>query len=246
MTKGGYSFSLATNSGQINIVIKSVEEHQTNLVIDVGNVKTYKYFVLKNDILLIALDIRGELFITNAVEDLYRIKENVKRCLVISIKELKENKVSKILVEECLAGPQTPEKAKQASFVSLDVRKKAMGTFDPQSGDGSFVSALVIGEISHWEEKSLSMIRLCNDYNLFVPDEIIIEVFEKFKKQFQLSFQDMMTKNYYKNNVEVKNILEEIIETRKGKVLIDLASNKYVRPQLILNSADPHLTFTEI
>jgi hypothetical protein len=190
--------------------------------------------------------VKGELFILDSVKDFFKVKENVKRCLVITIKELSDGKVSKILVEECLTGPQTPEKAKQASFVSLDVRKKVMGTFDPQKGNGTFVSTLVIGEISHWEEKSLSMIRLCNDYNLFVPDEVIIEIFEKFQKYFGLAFQDMMTKNHYKTNEQVRSVLEEIIGTRKGKVLVDLATNKYVHPELTLKAGEPHLTFIEV
>jgi hypothetical protein len=244
-TTNGYSFGLATNSGSVDVAIKSVDEKGFNLAINTG-AKTNKYSVSEGSILLMAIDVKGELFILDKVEDFYKVKENVKRCLVITTKEVVDEKVTKILVEECLTGPQTPEKAKQASFVSLDVRKKVMGTFDPQKGNGTFVSTLVIGEISHWEEKSLSMIRLCNDYNLFVPDEVIIEIFEKFQKHFGLVFQDMMTKNHYKNNDEVKSVLEEIIKNRKGKVLMDLATNKYVHPELTHKASEPSLTFVEV
>ena len=226
----------------MDVSIKSIEEKGANFGIDVG-AKANRYSVEQGDILLIAIDVTGELFILDAVENFYKLKENVKRCLVISVKEMSGKKVSKILVEECLTGPQTPEKAKQASFVSLDVRKKVMGTFDPQKGISTFTSSLVIGEISHWEEKSRSMIRLCNDFNLFIPDEVIIEIFEKFQKAFGASFQDMMTKNHYKSSEEVRTILEEIIKSRGGKILMDLASNKYVQPKLVLEAGVPRLTF---
>lgn len=244
-TTAGYSFGLTTNSGSININIKAIDKKEANFAVDIG-AKTNQYSVLEKDILLMAIDVKGELFILNAVKDFYKLKENVKRCLVISIKELQDGKVTKILVEECLTGPQTPEKAKQASFVSLDVRKKVMGTFDPQKGNGTFVSTLVIGEISHWEEKSLSIIRLCNDYNLFVPDEIIIEIFEKFKIHFNESFQDMMTKNHYKTSDKVRSVLEGIIKSHNGKVLVNLATNKFVQPKLILEADKPSLTFVVV
>ena len=51
------------------------------------------------------------------------------RILEISNFNLQENRISLVL-NNCLAGPQTPEKAKQASFVALDVRKKRFGSFD--------------------------------------------------------------------------------------------------------------------
>lgn len=241
----GYSFGLATNGGSVDVVIKSIDDKGANLGIDVG-AKKNRYSVEQGDLLLIAINITGELFILDAVENFYKLKEDVKRCLVITIKEMSNKKVSKILVEECLTGPQTPEKAKQASFVSLDVRKKVMGTFDPQKGNSTFTSGLVIGEISHWEDKSRSMIKLCNDFNLFVPDEVIIEIFEKFQKAFGTSFQDMMTKNHYKTSEKVRAILEEIIKSREGKILMDLASNKYVQPKLVLEAGEPRLTFTVV
>lgn len=241
----GYSFGLSTNGGSVDVSIKSLSEKGSNISIGIGS-KINRYFVEQGDILLMAIDITGELFVLDAVEDFYKLKENVKRCLVITIKETAGEKVSKILVEECLTGPQTPEKAKQASFVSLDVRKKVMGTFDPQKGNGTFTSSLVIGEISHWEEKSRSMIKLCNDFNLFVPDEIIIEIFEKFQKAFSASFQDMMTKSHYKDNEQVRSILEDIIRSHEGKILMDLATNKYVQPTLVLEDGVPSLTFAVV
>jgi len=244
-TTDGYSFGLSTNGGSVNVSIKSTDEKGANIAIGVDT-KTNLYSVKQGGILLMAIDITGELFILDAVEEFYKLKEDVKRCLVITIKETDGKKVSKILVEECLTGPQTPEKAKQASFVSLDVRKKVMGTFDPQKGNGTFTSSLVIGEISHWEDKSRSMIKLCNDFNLFVPDEIIIEIFEKFQKVFGASFQDMMTKSHYKDSEQVRSILEEIIKSHKGKILMDLATNKYVQPTLVLEDEIPSLTFAVV
>ena len=126
-----------------------------------------------------------------------------------------------------MPGPQTPEKAKQASFVSLDVRKKVLGQFD-KTDNKSFVSILVIGEASHWEEKSRSMIRLCNDYNLIVPDKVLVYLFSKFEEKFGEDYQDLITKTNYKDSLSIRDLVLEIITHFDKKILQDMETNEFV------------------
>ena len=133
-----------------------------------------------------------------------------------------------INVNESLAGPQTPEKAKQASFVSLDVRKKVLGHFD-KTDDKSFISVLVIGEASHWEDKSRSMILFCNDYNLVIPDNILVYLFEEFEKAFGVHYQDKITKTAYKNDSIVKKLVSDIIKKFDYKILYDMSNNSFIK-----------------
>lgn len=184
-------------------------------------------------------DIQGEgdiLFVLNESSDvsviypstdLVNFQGNISKCVIFQIKKIDNNRVSRIKVNESLPWPQTPEKAKQASFVSLDVRKRVLWRFD-KSEDTSFISILVIWEASHWEEKSRSMIRLCNDYNLVIPDEIIIEVFNRFKEQYGDSYQDKITKAFYQSDDEWRAIINDIIMSFEGKILKDMDTNCFV------------------
>ena len=77
-----------------------------------------------------------------------------------------------------------------------------LGRFD-KSDDKSFISILVIGEVSHWEDKSRSMVRLCNDCNLTISDNIIVNLFEDFEEEFGEDYQNKITKTSYRENQTV-------------------------------------------
>ena len=136
--------------------------------------------------------------------------------------------MTEINVNESLPGPQTPEKAKQASFVSLDVRKKVLGQFD-KSENKSFISILVIGEASHWEEKSRSMIRLCNDHNLVIPDKVLVYLFAKFEEIFGEDYQDNITKTKYRESNEVRELIAEIIDHFDNKILREMGTDIFMQ-----------------
>lgn len=113
------------------------------------------------DRILVAIDVDGNLHIKGIDELLSSIVNDIQKCHIIRATQVESSKIKGIIMEDALSGPQTPEKAKQASFVSLDVRKRVLGHFDKLDEDcEKFVSILVIGESSHWEEKSRSMVRL--------------------------------------------------------------------------------------
>ncbi|OWR14482.1 hypothetical protein [Chryseobacterium sp. VAUSW3] len=178
--------------------------------------------------ILFATDISNNFHLKFSNESLSEIEDPLNKCIILQIITVTDNQIKKINVNEALAGPQTPEKAKQASFVSLDVRKKVLGSFD-KNGDDSFISVLVIGEAGHWEEKSRSMVRLCNDHNLYIPDEIIVSLFTSFKEKFGDRYQSLITKSNYLFNDDVKNAVDELLTANDFKILRELDTDSYVK-----------------
>lgn len=171
------------------------------------------------------------------------------RILEISNFNLQEDRISLVL-NNCLPGPQTPEKAKQASFVALDVRKKRFGLFD-KIDDASFKSILVLTEFAHWEKKSRNMISACIDINLVVPDRILIEAFEVFNQYFEKNgttvsnLYDLISKDNFEKNQEIQDITMSILTKYDGKIFQQLESNGTLREELIsLNYLNNSLSIT--
>lgn len=171
------------------------------------------------------------------------------RILEISNFNLQENRISLVL-NNCLSGPQTPEKAKQASFVALDVRKKRFGSFD-KVDDASFKSVLVLTEFAHWEKKSRNMISACIDINLVVPDRILIEAFEVFNQYFEKNgamvsnLYDLITKDNFEKNQEIQDITMSVLKKYDGKIFQQLESNDTLKEELVsLNYLNNSLSIT--
>lgn len=236
----GYKFGISPRgeSFRWKIKVKPVEKKDKNLKIksnffDSDNEErnksgSYLFNCKTNSQVLIALDDDYKLHVLGNGALLSTIPKPIQKCIIIKIKELKDGKISKIHVNEALAGPQTPEKAKQASFVSLDVRKKVLGKFD-KAEDNSFISILVVGEASHWEGKSRSMIKLCNDYNLFIPDNVLVSLFEKFEEKFGANYQDKITKTFYRDDSDIKPLIRSLIDNFDQKILEDMETGKFVK-----------------
>lgn len=232
---GGYHFS-QRDTGAIGI---SAPAGRSEIHCAINGEVT-KYPVTEGARLLIVTDTEGEFFVLAPGSELRTLKNSILRCLIITVQTANSKGVSKISIDDCLAGPQTPEKAKQASFVSLDVRKKVLGTFDRTDRD-DFISVLVIGESSHWEEKSRSMIRLCNDFNLTVPDHVIVNFFERMLELFGESYQSRITKSHYKSDPDIRKLVQCVIDDQKGKVLFDIARNQWVKLHFARSSGSPRL-----
>ena len=208
-----------------NIRVKTLKSNTEN---DVVIEEIFEYNCLAKSQLLISLDIDNNLHVLGSGNALSEIPRSLKKCIIVQIESLSGNNIKSINVNESLPGPQTPEKAKQASFVSLDVRKKVLGQFD-KSLNKSFVSILVIGEIAHWEEKSRSMVRLCNDYNLYIPDEVLVFLFAQFEIKFGATSQNMITKTNYRTSQDVRNLVNAIIQNFDGRILKDMDSENFVK-----------------
>lgn len=234
----GYQFTISApdraNRWSVEILGSLEGESNINLTVTklgvgVEDMRTsYQFNTTPDSQLLIAVDVNSELHILGPDAFLSSIVPSINKCVVVQIESLVENKVKVINVNESLPGPQTPEKAKQASFVSLDVRKKVLGHFD-QTDNKSFVSVLVIGEASHWEEKSRAMVRLCNDYNLIIPDNILVHLFVKFEEQFGSGYQELITKTSYRDSLPVRNLVMEVIEHFNRNILMDMESERFVK-----------------
>lgn len=228
----GYDFSIRTPNSSWSLKIENEIVDDNNACITKtigGNTEIHRFNCITGSQILIVLETNDQLNILSPTQNLAQIEGKINKCIIIEILEVDNNhNITKIKVNESLPGPQTPEKAKQASFVSLDVRKRVLGHFD-KTEDKSFISILVIGEASHWEEKSRSMIRLCNDYNLCIPDEIIVYTFNKFLETFGDGYQDQITKTNYRTNSRVKALISEIIAHFHSEILYDMDSLGFVR-----------------
>lgn len=155
------------------------------------------------------------------------------------IRICKSIRVDKIASGSCtfalfsyLTGPQTIEKAKQASLVAMDLRKKADGHWgkeDIPSDSKKMTFIHVICEFSHWEEKSRNVITTCIDHNLIVPDAILIKAFETFEQTFGTSrMLDYISKKQFENNKSVRDTIEHILDFFENHIFYDIAQNQYV------------------
>lgn len=163
----------------------------------------------------------------------------LKNCRILEIISV-ENEHVTALLNDCLSGPQTPEKAKQSSFVALDVRKKRFNSFDKREQESEMVSVLVLTEFSHWEEKSQNMIKACIDKNFVVSDELIVEAFEGFEQQFGENFYDKITKENFEKDSDVRALALALVDKYDGKIFIDIDDNVHKKFVVINNK----LSFT--
>lgn len=161
-------------------------------------------------------------------QSLRDVEYSLKNCRILEIISI-ENEFVVALLNDCLSGPQTPEKAKQSSFVALDVRKRRFNSFDKRPNEREMISVLVLTEFAHWEQKSQNMIMSCIDKNFVVSDSIIIDAFEAFEEEFGENFYDMITKENFENNTEVRRIALGIVNAHEGKIFQDLDDQRLKR-----------------
>ena len=133
----------------------------------------------------------------------------------------------------CLAGPQTIEKAKQASLVAMDLRKKIDGHWgleEVSEKEKQMNFVLVLCEYSHWEQKSRNVIQSCIDHTVIVPDAVLIKAFEVFEATFGL--QDMLDrigKKQYISNPAVQDAIQSVFEYFEDHIFYDLTLHSYVK-----------------
>lgn len=175
---------------------------------------------------IFALDEEGnsKLLLNNSSLRDYDI--GLERCRILEILGTNDNGVV-LLLNDCLPGPQTPEKAKQSSFVALDVRKHRFGSFDKREDESDMQSLLVMTEFTHWEEKSVNMIKACIDTNLYVPDSIIIEAFELFEEAFGPDFYDKITKDNFLKDAAIRQIGARLVDKYNGKIFVDIIDGNF-------------------
>lgn len=163
------------------------------------------------------------------------IDESLERCKILEIQSV-NNGLIKVLLNDCLPGPQTPEKAKQAAFVGLDIRKLRFNKFDKRPNETELVSILVLTEFSHWEQKSQNVVQACIDKVLIVSDDILVDAFQRFEEKFGVDFYDKITKDEFEKDADVRSIALGIVNSHSKKIFTDLDDRELKQLKLINNS----------
>jgi len=173
----------------------------------------------------------GTLHIVSPSENLRDIKGIMRICKYINLETI-QNDTSAWSLFDCLTGPQTIEKAKQASLVAMDVRKMVDGKWgrdDLAEDEKSVTSILVLTEASHWEEKSRKVITTCIDHNIIVPDEIIVEAFRMFEVEYGLGkIMNLIRKSEFIVNPQIRDTLARLLGKFENKLFYDLNLGTYV------------------
>lgn len=162
---------------------------------------------------------------------LTEIPNIIRGCKTIKVEAITDTS-AKFTLWDCLTGPQTIEKAKQASLVAMDLRKKIDGHWgkeevNPDEKTMTFIHVLC--EFSHWEEKSRNVIKTCIDHNLVIPDEILIYAFKCFEDHFGTA--DMLpyiSKNKFARDPQVRNVINDVLTHFDNHILYDIEQNEYV------------------
>lgn len=154
-------------------------------------------------------------------QSLRDVAYSLNNCRILEVISFQTDKVVALL-NDCLPGPQTPEKAKQSSFVALDVRKRRFNSCDKRDDEAELISVLVLTEFSHWEKKSQNMIKAYVDKNFVVQDELIIDAFKKFEERFGVDFYEKITKVCFEKNSEVRELALQIVNEHEGRIFLDL------------------------
>ena len=162
----------------------------------------------------------------------------IRTCKTIRFQGL-SNELATFALFDCLTGPQTIEKAKQASLVAMDLRKRVDGYWGKEEvpvGQKHMTFVHVLCEYSHWEQKSRNVIRTCIDHNVIVPDAIIIKAFERFEEKFGDSMLDKISKHEFETDPSVKRTIDDILLFFENRVFYDIDINRYVKFNYANNS----------
>ncbi len=155
----------------------------------------------------------------------------IRICKTIKADSIDGN-ICKFTLWNCLTGPQTIEKAKQASLVAMDLRKKIDGHWgkeDVSQPTKKMNFIHVLCEFSHWEHKSQNVIKTCIDHNLVVPDAILIYAFKCFEDHFgTANMLPHISKQQYVSNSQVRGIVNTVLEHFENHILYDIEKNAYV------------------
>jgi hypothetical protein len=197
---------------------------ETNIAATLNGKKCHAAVVGDGERIILGLTTEGKPFFLGNEQSLRDVPESIRACRVLEIRDHTDDGVF-CLLNTCLAGPQTPEKAKQASFVALDIRKGMFGQFDMRDGETECVSVLVMTEFSHWEPKSVNMISACIDYNLVVDDALIIKAMEAFEEKFGEEFLNSITKETFLHNKEAQVLASDLIGD--GRIFRDIKDGAY-------------------
>ncbi|TAL79772.1 MAG: hypothetical protein EPN75_08915 [Beijerinckiaceae bacterium] len=201
-------------------------DNETRILIKSKGVDRHTAVVGNNERIIFGLTIDGEAFVLGNGQSLRDVPQSIRACRILEVEDHTDEGVF-CLLNACLAGPQTPEKAKQASFVALDIRKGMFGQFDKRPNEMECVSVLVMTEYSHWEPKSVNMVKASIDYNLVVDDALIIKAMEAFENKFGEEFLGSITKETFLRSDSMQALVFRLIGD--GRIFHDIEDGTYKR-----------------
>lgn len=229
-----------TMSGQwmnnsITAKIKLISVNSNNIVIEITNSsdnRKQKLSLSVGDNIKLIVDEHETFLNTSPHGDmLTEIPGIIRICKTIKFDSINNN-FCKFTLWNCLTGPQTIEKAKQASLVAMDLRKKVDGQWGKEdvSQDTKKMTFIhVLCEFSHWEEKSRNVIKTCIDHNLVIPDEILIYAFKCFENHFGTSnMLPYISKKNFEINDQVREVVNSVLNHFENHILFNIEQNCYV------------------
>lgn len=219
----------------ITVKVKLIDVSSNNVTIELSNTSdTRVQTIILNpgdDVKLIIDESENFLNTSPHGNMLTEIPSIIRICKTIKCDSISENKC-KFTLWNCLTGPQTIEKAKQASLVAMDLRKKIDGHWGKEdvNQDTKKMNFIhVLCEYSHWEDKSRNVIKTCIDHNLVVPDAVLIYAFEKFEHHFGTnSMLNYISKNKFASDPLVQNIINDVLDHFENHILYDIDKQAYV------------------
>lgn len=238
--RNGESFSLEFNgrwmNEQIVQTVSLVSHNDDTVTVRLANSvndKSTDIVMAAGDNIKIVVDENKNLLNTTPTGDmLSEIPGIIRICKTIKLDSISTD-VCQFSLYNCLAGPQTIEKAKQASLVAMDLRKKIDGCWGKEEieDDHRSMSFLhVICEFSHWEEKSRNVIKTCIDHNIIVPDAVLIKAFEVFENKFGIrNMLNMISKRNYARRTDVRDAIAEVFAHFEDHVFYDIALESFVK-----------------
>lgn len=222
-----------TNS--ITVTIKLISISENTGLLEISNSKDNRTqqieFSTGDNIKLIVDENENFLNTTPHGNMLAEIPGIIRICKTVKV-DLITNTSIKFSLWNCLTGPQTIEKAKQASLVAMDLRKKIDGHWGKEDidQDNKLMTFIhVLCEFSHWEEKSRNVIKTCIDHNLVVPDEILIYAFKCFEDHFgTANMLPYISKKKFKTDSQVRSVVNDVLAYFDNHILYDIENNNYV------------------
>ena len=227
----------------ISANIKLISISANNVIIEISNSKDNRHQQLSlsvgDNVKLIVDENEQFLNTTPHGNMLTEIPGIIRICKTIKIDKISANNCT-FSLWNCLTGPQTIEKAKQASLVAMDLRKKIDGHWGKEdiSQENKHMTFIhVLCEFSHWEEKSRNVIKTCIDHNLVIPDEILIYAFKCFEEHFgTANMLPYISKKKFETDPQVRSVINDVLSYFENHILYDIEQNHYVTIDCANNS----------
>jgi hypothetical protein len=227
------SFSNKWLTNSISCLFKVIEQKTTSVTVQaIYGSQSKNFEITVGQSFKVALDEDETVHIVTPGSDMLKeVPKAMRVCKVAKLTKI-ENNTNKFELFDLLTGPQTIEKAKQASLVAMDLRRKIDGFWgkeDVTDDKRTMSFILVMCEFSHWEIKSRNVIQTCIDHNLIMPDIVLIKAFKEFEETFgDNNMMDMINKKAFQKNDSIRDAINRVINYFEGYIFYDIELKTFV------------------